>query len=90
MATSLLTGRPRDESSDDVNACIPPVMKVLHMVPQPPVSIPARRLLKTRVQAARLLVRPVAGLPVPNWADVRHRVTTDVLRERSRRREALC
>jgi glycosyltransferase involved in cell wall biosynthesis len=34
-------------------------------------SIPARRSLVNRVQATRLLVRPVAGLPVPNWADPR-------------------
>jgi glycosyltransferase involved in cell wall biosynthesis len=34
-------------------------------------SVPARRSFANRVQASRLLVRPIAGLPVPNWADPR-------------------
>ena len=35
-------------------------------------SIPARRSLSNRLKASRLLVRPVAGLPVRNWTDPRH------------------
>ena len=34
-------------------------------------SVPARRSLVNRVQASRLLVRPVEGLPVPDWANLK-------------------